>query len=372
MTARRVLLTGASGAIGTELALALAQTGCNVLPMLHTATELVRNNGDHVALYDVRLRPVHGDVTQDQLGLSSRDYAQLVASTDLIVHAAAVTDFGLPAAIYQAVNEEGTRRILELARAREPSIPVLHVSTAYVCGERSGRIPEQAAQAGHAFANDYEASKFRAETLVREAARAGVPTVIARPSIVVGSGRDGVTREFKNIYTVLKVMGEGRLSAIPANADALLDLVPVDYVVAVLRELVLRFEEAVSRTFHLVSGRPLTLRDCSEVLAEYPSLLMPRFIPPPAFSEQRLTPIERAYYTRLVRLYAPYLRRRASFVDDETRRFAAVRHSSQGKPMLRKLLDYCMRVAYLGVPRPTVESVLRSLPEAAVSHAPSP
>ncbi len=62
----------------------------------------------------------------------------------------------------------------------------MHVSTAYVCGERTGRVLESELDVGQAHRNGYERSKFEAETLLAQAAAtARVPFTVFRPSIVL-------------------------------------------------------------------------------------------------------------------------------------------------------------------------------------------
>jgi len=168
------------------------------------------------------------------------------------VHCAAITDFGRAEALYQQVNVDGTRQVIELAR--EHATPLVHVGTAYVCGERSGTIAESELDVGQRLGNNYEESKLRAETLVRKANADGLPVAVVRPSIVVGAARTGVVRDFKNIYVVLKLTTQGRVRSIPGHFDAMLDLVPVDHVADVVAATVDRFAEAEGRTFHAVGG----------------------------------------------------------------------------------------------------------------------
>jgi nucleoside-diphosphate-sugar epimerase len=272
-----------------------------------------------------------------------------------------VTEFGRPEEVYRAVNVEGTRNVIELAAGGPRPIPVVHVSTAYVCGDRHGVVLEDELSTGQSFANAYERSKHDAELLVRAAMDRGLPAAIVRPSIVVGSGRSGVTREFTNVYVLVKVLVEGRLSVVPANYDAVLDIVPVDYVAGAIADVTRRVEEAAGRTFHLVGRRPLTLREIGDVFAEYPSFVIPRFVPPQSFDDTRLSPLERRYHARVGRLFQPYLTRHVLFSAEQARRFTHARQVCSGKPLLRRLIDYALRSGYLGTPAPPIGDVLASL-----------
>ncbi|MFI1304113.1 SDR family oxidoreductase [Streptomyces sioyaensis] len=342
----RVLVTGAAGLVGAEVTARLATAGHEVTALVHDNPVLVRNDGS--PLESSAVTCLSGDVTKPRLGLTEAAYQALAAGgLDRIVHCAAITDFGLPDEVYQAVNVDGTAHVVELARAG--GIPLVHVSTAYVCGERDGLIRETELDEGQRLANAYETSKFRAETLVHKAQADGVRAAIVRPSIVVGEEHTGVVREYKNIYVVLKLATEGRVRSLPGLYEARLDLVPVDYVADVITEVTHRFEEAAGRTFHAV-GAPLTLRDFSDVMAEYPPFQVPRFVPPTSFDAQRLSRRERLYYERVVTLYASYFRRRMRFDDSHTARLTTRGAPERGQDFLRRIFDHCLESGYLGLP----------------------
>jgi nucleoside-diphosphate-sugar epimerase len=104
--------------------------------------------------------------------------------------------------LHRSVNVEGTAKVIAFARSAKGSLPgLVHVSTAYVSGERSGPIAEDELHLGQAFANDYEATKADAESLVHASS---LRAAIARPSIVVGAFETGAIGRFENIYAFLK------------------------------------------------------------------------------------------------------------------------------------------------------------------------
>ena len=63
-------------------------------------------------------------------------------------------------------NLNGTRNVLEFC-SKTDIREFHHVSTAYVCGTRRGRILESELDVGQEHGNDYEISKFESEQLVR-------------------------------------------------------------------------------------------------------------------------------------------------------------------------------------------------------------
>jgi thioester reductase-like protein len=339
-----VLVTGAGGFVGAEVTARLTAAAHTVLALLHRNSDLVRNNGRRLAPGPGTLTRITGDITRPGLGLGDDD-RRLAATADRIVHCAALTDFGLPEDRYERVNVEGTRHVLDLAVAART--PLVHVSTAYVCGERDGIAREDELDLGQRPGNDYEQSKLAAETLVRKAAADGLPVCVVRPSIVTGATRTGRVRDFKTIYPVLRVLTRGLVRTVPGHYDAVLDLVPVDRVADLVTEATTRFQDAEGRTLHAV-GHELTLRDMSDVLAEYPSFHVPRFVPPSAFSAPALPGRERPYYDRVVSLYDPYFRRRVRFDATHAEAFGRRPAASGGRPYLRRLLDHCLAIGYLG------------------------
>jgi nucleoside-diphosphate-sugar epimerase len=359
MTREAVLVTGAAGLLGAEITARLVAGGRPVVALLHHKDVLVRNNGRPVPVVD-RLAPgavcsIAGDITAPDLGVDPGHPA--LRSVGMVVHAAAVTDFGRAAETYERVNVQGTANVVALARSLRDA-PVVYVSTAYVCGERAGEVDEDDLDVGQSFGTPYEQSKLNAERLVRTS---GLPFAVVRPSIVVGAERSGTIRQFQNMYVAIRTLTEGRVRSIPGHYDALLDLVPVDHAADLIAAAAIRFDEAVGHTFHAIGRQPHSLRDFSDVLAEYPSFHVPRYIPPSSFHAADLPPGERVYYERVVGLYASFFRRRVRFRDTAATALLGRRPTTAAKPFLRRLLDYAVRAGYLGNPLPSVGDVLAGL-----------
>ncbi|MBM3264662.1 MAG: SDR family oxidoreductase [candidate division Zixibacteria bacterium] len=84
---------------------------------------------------------VAGDLTLDRLGIEPEDYARLTDEVQIVVNSAASVTFDEEIDAALQLNTLGARRILEFASACRDAI-LIHVSTAYVNGQRTGRIPE--------------------------------------------------------------------------------------------------------------------------------------------------------------------------------------------------------------------------------------
>lgn len=326
-------MTGAGGWLGGEVAARLAGRGVAVTALVRRRAEVLGNDGRPAAV----LRVLTGDVALPQFGWDNAGWRDVAASHDLVVHCAALTQFGADAALTHAVNVGGTAEVLALADAG--GMGVLHVSTAYVNGACAGPVLEAERPSGP-FTNGYEASKAAAEALVR-VGRA--PFVIARPGIVVGDWPEGRVRQFGTFYLLLKALAEGRVAQMPAAPDATLDLVPIDHVAAGMVDLVERFDAARGGTFHLVSGAPTPVTAFPMMLSRYPGLCAPELVGLDAFTGQS------RLFARLIAPYAPYFRQNPRFDDAGLRALTGRACPELGPGWWGRLIEFALRSGFLRV-----------------------
>jgi thioester reductase-like protein len=354
-----ILLTGATGLIGGELAGLLAGRGHAVTVLARSRRTVSRNDGSPLATDVWNGRPppagtlalVAGDIGLERLGLDQVLHDTLADSLDLVIHCAAAVGFALDPALYERVNVGGAARILALSETRRPRpVPLLHVSTAYVCGERSGAVGEDELDPDQDFANGYEASKARAEQLVGAARERGVPVAIARPSIVVGAWNNGAIGSFDNLYGMLRLLAEGRIRVLPAAGGASLDLVPIDHVCGALVQIAERMHEAAGRNFHLVSGSPVPVAALAALGRYYPNFHAPRLLAPALFRPDELGGAARRLYDRAIAPYSSYLRRDPRFRDDNLHALCGSRCPPTDVPFLRRLVDHCIASGFLREP----------------------
>jgi long-chain acyl-CoA synthetase len=169
-----------------------------------------------------------------------------------VLHCAASITFDLPLEEARLINVEGTREVIGFAREAKALGRLerfVHVSTAYVSGRHAGVFRERQLDAGQAFRNTYEQTKWEAEHVL--AAADDLHPAIARPSIVMGDARSGWTPAFNVLYWPLRAFARGLFDAVPARADGRVDVVTVDYVARGLVELLDREDAGV---FNLVAG----------------------------------------------------------------------------------------------------------------------
>jgi nucleoside-diphosphate-sugar epimerase len=244
----RVLLTGATGFLGMEVLVRLLERSEHEVLCLVRADD---RDAAEARLDDVlaklyvdpsqhraRVHALPGDLTA---GVEAPD-----EKVDVVCHCAASIAFDLPLDEAREINVDGTRTVLELARATGAR-RFVHVSTAYVSGTHSGEFTED--MLGSEFRNTYEQTKCEAERMVGEVS--DMEVAIARPSIVMGESDSGWTPAFNVLYWPLRAFSRGLFAQVPAKPDGHVDVVPVDYVADGIYKLV---ESDATGTFNLVSG----------------------------------------------------------------------------------------------------------------------
>jgi thioester reductase-like protein len=335
-----VLLTGATGFVGTELLRRLLEDGDRPVHALVRAPD-DRAAAERLPAHD-RLNVLAGDIEQPGLGLSEAARARLAEEVTTIVHGAASISFDLSLEESRRVNVDGTRNVVELAE-RCPGLERLtYISTAYVAGEPRGVFREDQLDVGQRFRNPYERSKFEAERMIRERAN-GMPLQVLRPSIIVGDSRTGRTSSFNVLYGPLKAFARGRIPAIPARRSAPVDIVPVDYVADRTYELL---TDGPDGTFHLVAGRnATTVGRLLELTGRYLKRKPPAVLPPRVYG-RILHPWLRRKYAglRSLEVYFPYFSMRVRFDD---------RGLGPGPPVERyfhRLVEFAQRAGWGRVP----------------------
>lgn len=84
---------------------------------------------------------VAGDLTEDGLGISADQRERLVEDVDFVVNFAGTVVFDEPIDSALEQNSMGAARVVAFAKTCRKAA-LVHVSTAYVSGKRTGRIPE--------------------------------------------------------------------------------------------------------------------------------------------------------------------------------------------------------------------------------------
>ncbi|MCU1272652.1 MAG: NAD-dependent epimerase/dehydratase [Bryobacterales bacterium] len=248
-------LTGATGFVGSHVARALAEQGANL-------RLLVRANSNTKNINDVKGDLVTGDL---------RDPASLekgIAGCEVVFHVAA--DYRLwvrdPEEMYRA-NVEGTRAILEAARKNRVR-RVVYTSSVATIGFTSNGQPadENSPVSLDKMIGPYKRSKFMAEQVAIEAARAGQDVVIVNPSTPVGERDIKPTPTGRIVVDFLK-------KKFPAYVDTGLNLVDVK---ECAQGHIAALEKGRSGERYILGGENLTLKQILDKLAAITGLPSPK------------------------------------------------------------------------------------------------
>jgi thioester reductase-like protein len=270
MARRKIFLTGFPGFIGRWLVRAIGAKAreCDftflvVDPFVAQARREVDALRRNEPFREAGLDVVAGDITRTRLGLDEKTYARLQGETTDAFHLAAIYDLAVPEATARAVNVGGTRNIVEFCRGAKHLRALVHFSTCYVAGKRTGLILEDELTGSAGFKNHYESTKFEAEAVVRES-RDRVPTIIIRPGITVGHSKTGETQKFDGPYFGMILIDQLKVLRLPlpylGPSEAEVNLVPVDFVVDGTVAIWLK-DGTTGKCYALADPRPILARE---------------------------------------------------------------------------------------------------------------
>jgi long-chain acyl-CoA synthetase len=366
-----ILLTGANGFLGTQIALRLIKR------TKHDIVALVREQNNEKAIQKLsrawwdwpelanaigdRVNVQRGDVSSPNLGLDKEEYNALVQSVDYIIHTAADMRLAGPMDELRKTNVQGTANVLEFAKAVHKDhglISLSHVSTAYVAGARKGEVPEDSLSDEYGFSSPYELSKYEGEILV-QAAKSELPISVFRPGMVVGNSKTGQIKTFNTLYFPLRLYFKGQLRVLPVRSSLKVNLIPVDYVADCVVKLT--FEpKAKGLNFHLTA--PYESLPTAKELVLFSRkwakknlgvrLKKPLFIPAPTgatkgrYRTQKVVQKQRRGFLDALIILAPYFNERRRFQRDNVNRLMGP-YNLKWKEILTNLLEYATYMGFL-------------------------
>jgi nucleoside-diphosphate-sugar epimerase len=225
-----------------------------------------------------RVKVLSGDISRAGLGLDAAIADEMKQRVTHAIHLAALYNLSAPRDISILINVDGTRHVLDFL-GEIPSLQRLaYASTVAVAGKHAGTFWEDDLDVGQEFKNNYDETKFLSEKLVRER-RDSIPTVILRPTTVVGHSRTGAIEKIDGPYYALTMIARNMHRVIPNTGDNKFQFGPVDFVADAFYHL-FEDDESVGKVFHLVDPAPPTYLEffelaCAAMGKPAPALKLP-------------------------------------------------------------------------------------------------
>ena len=251
----KVFLTGATGFVGSHVAHAYGAAGAEL-------RLLTRGTSNLAGISDLRgAELVRGDLAAPE------ELRTALTGCDALVHVAA--DYRLwvrdPEAMY-AVNVEGTRTLLRMAR--EVGVPrVVYTSSVATMGFKTDGtiVDERSPVSVGEMIGHYKRSKYLAEEVAVEAARAGQHVMILNPTTPIGAGDVKPTPTGRIVVDFLN-------RKFPAYVDTGLNLVDVG---EVARMHVVALERGRPGERYILGGENLTLKQILDRMSSITGLPSP-------------------------------------------------------------------------------------------------
>ena len=245
----RVFVSGATGFLGGQLALRLAEAG-------HEVHALCRSKEKAEAIRHQHIKVFYGDLLDiDSLRTG-------MESCEQVYHLGAVAGVWLRRnQRYREVNVNGTRHILDLAMVLGIR-KVVVTSTAGVFGPSAGSTLNETSVRSVGLFTEYERSKASMEQLVKTFVRRGLHVVIVNPSRVYGPGvlaRNNATNKLIGWYL------RGRWRIVPGDGKTIGNYAFVD---DVINGHIRAMEKGRSGEQYILGGVNLTARGLLDALAE--------------------------------------------------------------------------------------------------------
>lgn len=220
-TPKHILLTGATGFVGTYLLQELLHSTEATIHCLIRDPSKINNTSPRVISYI-------SDLTKPYLGLKKDEYESLSGSIDAIYHCAAYVNHILGYTVLRSANVLATKTLIDLVTRGKPKAfhYISTISCATIEDERGQILEAWPSRTPTSLTGGYALSKWAAECLVKKAKEANYHCSIYRLGNVTGDSATGYSRiEVNHVYLFLK--GCLQMGYAPEMND-FVEMTPVD------------------------------------------------------------------------------------------------------------------------------------------------
>ncbi|WP_181919380.1 non-ribosomal peptide synthetase [Alkalilimnicola ehrlichii] len=265
---RAVLLTGATGFLGTELlTILLQETPIGIYCLVRADSEraglerlkraVQEQGGSWQPHWEERLHVVVGDVAKARLGLTQPQWQTLADAVDAVIANAAQVSVMRDYQSLRAANVDGTQHLLDLAAVGTAKRFQFISTLATLPSAELAPVAAPCAYAAHAGLQDgYQQSKWVAEQRVYGAIAQGLAAEVFRIGRITPASRGGNPNAQDLLW---RIIGAGLKHRLLPALDFAEIWTPVDYVAHVIvRQL---FEPLSADTWHLTPYPPVPIAE---------------------------------------------------------------------------------------------------------------
>ena len=265
-------VTGATGFIGKRLVKKLLERKGSVVHFLirKESESKVAALREYWGASAARVVPVFGDLTTKKLGVSADNIKALKGQIDHFYHLAAVYDLGASEESQIAVNVDGTRNMVDFAKAIDVG-ELHHVSSIAAAGLYEGVFREDMFDEAENYEHPYFMTKHESEKIVRKEFKGS--WTVYRPAMVVGDSTTGEMDKIDGPYYLFKLIQRLR-QVLPPWMPSIgleggrLNIVPVDFVVNALDYISHGKAATKGKCFHLVDPMGYRVGDVLDIFSK--------------------------------------------------------------------------------------------------------
>ncbi len=261
------LLTGGTGFLGSHLSIELLKKGCRIIFWGRS-----KNNENYKQRIKKTLKTIDPSVDLKNVltieGDFINDNINATQKINAVWHLAANLSFKEKDRedIFNT-NVNGLKNILNITQ--KLNCPIYYISTAYVHGQRPGKIFENDLIKPKKFNNPYEESKFEAEKTVQEwGKKNNNKFIVFRPSILIKKrlkkviffGYYAILYSLYRLNNALKEKKRKIFFPFPYHKKSSLNLMPIDTAIEWMIKISEK-ETSLNKTFHITNPKPFLIKD---------------------------------------------------------------------------------------------------------------